>query len=451
MNLPGIAFAAPLTAALLGSALWHPLRAMAEPDIRRDAIVEAVHEVMPCVVNISTESLVEVNDTFEDLFRQFYGPRYQIQPSLGSGVIIDEEGYILTNRHVVRRARRIQIKLTADAGGEEYEAEFISSIGNTDVALLKIIQDPKAKPRKFKAIKLARNDDLFLGQTVLALGNPFGLEGSVSRGILSSKRRAEPKENEELGVSNWLQTDASINPGNSGGPITDIRGELIGLSEAILPGAQGIGFAIPVKDVREAVAKIFVPESNSRWLGLQVLPATSPLIIQAVQSNSPAAKAGLKVGDQILQVNGRTPVGFEFHKWLRDETNSDFTLAVQRGGERLNVPVHMVSFIEILKQRLGIDAQELTRSLARQFGLEEHAGLLVVGADKTGPSGKAGIERYHIITGINGIRVRSLLDAANTIFQAPKGDVVDVSVMVPQTRGDEILGYRQGATRVKLR
>lgn len=428
-----------------------PSVVFAEVDIRRDATVEAVKAVMPCVVNIGTESLVEVNDPFEDLFRQFYGPRYEVQSSLGSGVIIDEDGYILTNRHVVKRARRIQIKLTSEAGGQEYEAEFISSIGNTDVALLKIIQNPKEKKRKFKAVKLAKDDDLFLGQTVLALGNPFGLEGSVSRGILSSKRRAAPKENEELGVSNWLQTDASINPGNSGGPIIDLRGELIGLSEAILPGAQGIGFAIPVKDVREALSKIFVPESNSRWLGLQVLPDTTPLVIMNVEQNSPAAKAGLNVGDIITQVNGKIPTGFEFHRVLRDATGANFTFSVDRGTQHLTIPVHLISFNEILREHLGVDAQELTRSLARQFGLEEHAGLLIAAVEKGGPADKAGIQRFHIITGINNKRIHRLVEAVSIVYQMPKGERIDLNLLVPQTRGDEILGYRQGTTRIKLR
>jgi S1-C subfamily serine protease len=423
----------------------------ADADIRRDATVDAVQAVMPCVVNIGTESVVEVNDDFENFFRQFYGPRYEIRPSLGSGVIIDEDGYILTNQHVVRRARRIQIKLAAEAGGQEYEAEFISSNEKLDIALLRIIQNPKDKPRKFKAIKMAKDDDLLLGETVLALGNPYGLECSVSRGILSSKRRAEPKENQELGISNWLQTDASINPGNSGGPIIDLRGELIGLSEAIMPGAQGIGFAIPVKEVREAVARIFVPESNLRWLGLQVIPATSPLVVQAVQTNSPADKAGLKMGDAILQVNGRAPTGFEFHKWIRDDTNLNFTLTIQRGAERLTLPVHLVAFSEVIKQRMGVDVQDLNRNLARQFGLEEHSGVLITGVEKNGPAGKSGIERYHILVGLNGVRVRNLFDAFWITSLMPKGVTAEAALLVPKTRRDEIIGYRQGTTRLQLR
>jgi S1-C subfamily serine protease len=422
-----------------------------EVDIRHDATVDAVKRVLPCVVNIGTETVVEVNDPFEELFRQFYGPRYQIAPSLGSGMIIDEDGYILTNLHVVRRARRIQVKLSEEAGGQEYEAELISAFITTDVALLKIVQNPKEKPRKFKAIKLAKDDDLMLGETVLALGNPFGLGGSVCRGILSSKQRATPKENEELGVENWLQTDASINPGNSGGPIINLKGEMIGMSEAILRGAQGIGFAIPIKEVRLAVAHIFTPESKERWFGATVKPTEAPLVIESVENNSPAAKAGLRAGDQILEVNGRMPSGFEFHRWMREETNSIFKLTIQREGQKKDISVRLLGFSELLRQRMGVDAQDLQGALARQFGLREYAGLLIAGVEKNGPAFSADLRRNYLITGIDEARVRSLSDLVAIIYDKPKGEVVSVSLLVPQTRGDEILGYAQGVVRLKLR
>lgn len=438
--------------ALLATVLSFVASAQAQTDIRHDATVDAIQRVMPCVVNVGTESLMEVRDTAEEMFRQFYGysphgPRYQIQSSLGSGVIIDPEGYILTNEHVVRRAQRIQIKLSEEAGGQEYEAEYVSGLGTSDIALLKI----KDKSRKFCAIKFAKDDDLLLGETVLALGNPFGLGGSVSRGILSSKRRATPKENEELTIANWLQTDASINPGNSGGPIINMRGELIGLSEAMLPGAQGIGFAIPVKEIRSALAKVFVPESNSRWFGAQVRPDTSPLLVESVDTNSPAANAGLKAGDVVLKINDKTPQGFEFQRLLRDDPASSFTLTIERQGERKTLNVRLVSFLELLRRRLGIDAQELTRDLARQFGVNEHDGLLISAVEKSGPAERAQLQRYFLITAIDNQRVHRMWDLGSAINQRKKDDVVELWVQIPQTRGDEIVGYRQGITQLKLR
>src|SRR5438105_5747490 len=230
-----------------------------ELDIRRDAVVEAVQSVMPSVVNVATEELVAVRDSLDDLFREFFDPYHRrrqpnTQFSLGSGVIVDEDGFVLTNFHVVSRARRVWVKLS---DGREFECERISGNSFADVALLQI---RASKGEKFTAVKFADDDDLLLGETVLALGNPFGLGGSVSRGILSSKSRRPPTENEPLDVMDWLQTDAAINPGNSGGPLVDLRGELVGVNVAVYREGHGIGFAIPIKRVTEALSEISIPE-----------------------------------------------------------------------------------------------------------------------------------------------------------------------------------------------
>ena len=178
-------------------------------------------------------------DPFEEFFRQFWDPYHRRQPpnsqySLGSGVVIDEAGYLLTNDHVVRRADKIAVKFCT--GTNVYSATVVASDPKSDVALLKLNAPPG---EKFKAIQFAREDDLLLGETVLALGNPFGLGGSVSRGILSSKSRVLPKEGEPLDIPNWLQTDAPINLGNSGGPLVNLRGELIGINVAVLERGRG--------------------------------------------------------------------------------------------------------------------------------------------------------------------------------------------------------------------
>src|SRR5262249_5766202 len=216
---------------------------------------------------IATETLIEHHDFYEELMRQFYGPRmfpqrHEKAVSLGSGVIIDEDGYVLTNFHVVRRASRIQVKLW---NGDEYEAEPVQYTAGSDVALLKLVTKPS---QKFKAIKFAADDDLLLGETVLALGNPFGLGGSVTKGILSSKNRRPASGNEPLDVEDWLQTDAAINAGNSGGPLVNLRGELIGLNVAVTRQDQGmgLGFSIPVKQVSAAFARFFTPElTDALW------------------------------------------------------------------------------------------------------------------------------------------------------------------------------------------
>jgi S1-C subfamily serine protease len=441
-----------LIAALMAAAPTAP----ADTDIRRDAVVQTVEDVMPCVVNVATEQVVESRDPFEDYFRRYYGGRPQVHSSLGSGVIISDDGYMLTNLHVVNRATRIQVKLSDAAGGGVYDVQHVYVVTpKEDVALLKIV--PKKKGQKFKAVRFAKDDDLLLGETVIALGNPFGLEESVSRGILSSKRRAEPKENEDLSMENWLQTDALINPGNSGGPLIDLRGELIGLNVAILQGAQGIGFAIPVKEVRQALGEMFNPETSSRWFGARV-SVNLPLVVQSVDAAGPAAAAGLKVGDTILQINGRTPKDFmDFNQELREEPKLAFALKVQRGGERepLDLHVQELPFAEVFRQRLGARLQELTPELVEQLGLGQlggvESGLLVSDVEKGSPAAKAELRGYFVINGIEGHRVRNNLDAFNILSKMERGQSAELTVLVPQTQADVILGYQEGLTTVKLR
>src|SRR3954463_15657683 len=326
--------------ALQPALLAGPTASGEERDVRRDATVEAVQRVMPSVVNVATATIVQTRDPLHNLFREFFDPYYRrrqpnTQYSLGSGVIIDEEGFVLTNFHVVGRASRVWVKL---ANGKEYEADKMVGTSFTDVALVKI----RAKDgEKFTAVKFGADDDLLLGETVLALGNPFGLGGSVTRGILSSKSRRPPTENEPLDVMDWLQTDAAINPGNSGGPLINLRGELIGINVAVYREGQGIGFAIPVKRVSAALAEIYSPEVlESLWFGARVRPGPVPIQVLSVQEESPAAKAGLRVGDSILQVNGKSPSGvIHFNRLISDSPDHKFSLTVLRNSERKTLSI----------------------------------------------------------------------------------------------------------------
>ncbi len=432
------------------------LPASADTDIRRDAVVNVVEQVMPCVVNVATESIVESRDLFDEFWRRFYG--YPTQPrvrsALGSGVIISDDGYILTNLHVVKRANRIQVKLSDAAGGEVYDVQPVY-VGTTkiDVALLKIV--PKKKGEKFHAVKFAQDDDLLLGETVVALGNPFGLGESVSKGILSSKRRAVPKENEDLSMENWLQTDALINPGNSGGPLVNLRAELIGLNVAILQGAQGIGFAIPVKEVRQALGDIFNPETASRWFGAR-LSIAPPLRVQKVEPRSPASQAGLQVGDTIVALDDKPARDYiEFNRTLRESKKMTFDLSVQRDGAVRQLKVRLMPFAELFRQRLGVDLQELTVDLVDQLGLARlgglESGLLISRVEKGSPAEKASLQEYDVVNAIGSQRVGNYLDAFLAVSQMKSGDTAEISVLVPRTRGNLILGYQEGAAELKLR
>jgi S1-C subfamily serine protease len=428
-----------------------------EADVRRDAAVEAVQRVMPSVVNVATETIVASRDPLENLFREFFDPYYRrrqpnTQYSLGSGVIIDEEGFVLTNFHVVNRASHVWVKLS---DGREYECERITGTSFTDVALLKILA---RNGEKFAAVKFANDDDLLLGETLLALGNPFGLGGSVSRGILSSKSRRPPTENEPLDVLDWLQTDAAINPGNSGGPLINLRGELIGINVAIYREGQGIGFAIPVKRVSAAISEIYSPEVlGSLWFGARVRPGGTPLQVTAVQIESPAGKAGLRAGDLILQMNGRAPRGFiDFNRELMEiKDQHAFSLLIQRGPERRTLTLRLVAETtffnaDLVRKKTGATVQELTPELARGMGIGRVEGVLIAGVDKGSPAAAADLARGMLITSVDGQNTADVVTTAKRLYAKGKGEKVRMEVILPRQRGP-FVEYRQGTAEVTLR
>jgi S1-C subfamily serine protease len=419
----------------------------AETDIRRDAAVMAVEKVMPSVVNIATETIIHVRDPFEEFFRQFWDPYHRRQPpnsqySLGSGVVIDEAGYLLTNDHVVRRADKIAVKFCT--GTNFYSATVVASDPKSDVALLKLDAGPG---EKFKAIQLAREDDLLLGETVLALGNPFGLGGSVSRGILSSKSRNVPKEGEPLDILNWLQTDAPINHGNSGGPLVNLRGELIGINVAVLNQvegqlAQGIGFAIPIRRVLEALSDIFPTEFvKTYWFGARVKVGTTPLVITSVQPKSPAGRAGLEAGDAILQVNSKPPKSFiDFADLLAVGAGSEVTLAIRRGTARKDmvvrlVPEKTVFNAGLIRDKLGLSLEELTPQLAARLGVAASDGFLITGVEEDSPAAAAGLRRDILVNAIDGQLPADLCAVAKLLYPKKKGDRIQLGIPVLQRMG----------------
>lgn len=273
-----------------------PLAGIAAPpadesvsDPTRDPVVMAVQKVLPAVVNISTERIVErrFNDPFADFYRQFFGqpsrPRTEGVQSLGSGVIVDEDGWIITNWHVVRLASKITVVLS---DGTKLDAQYVSGDEKNDLALLKI--EPK-KP--LTAVDIAGEGETMLGETVVAIGNPFGFDHTVTRGVISAKNRSWPFDNPQF--TDVLQTDAAINPGNSGGPLINTRGQLVGINMALLQEANGIGFAIPASRVANLLAAWFSPEKRARvWLGLRFEHARGSIVVSDVNRTARPRRRG---------------------------------------------------------------------------------------------------------------------------------------------------------------
>jgi S1-C subfamily serine protease len=434
-------------------------------DLRRDRAVEVVERVLPSVVNISTRTLIEVRDPFEALLREMWGlrPRTEEGMSIGSGVIIDEEGHLLTNDHVVRRATEIWVKL---ADGRERQADRVITSQRSDVALLKIRALPSDR---FTPIALAADDDLYLGETVLALGNPFGLGGSVSRGILSSKNRRPPAEAQQMGVGDWLQTDAAINPGSSGGPLVNLNGELIGLNVAVYREGQGIGFAIPIRAVMDSLAEIFTPErTRGLWFGAAVrevrdtsetgLAPAGParrgiLTVTEVQAGSPAATAGLRPGDGIVAVNGRAPRSFiEFTRWVADAgAGQNVSLTVRRGDAERAVTVRLIEEKEffnaaLIRRRLGLTLETIPASLARRLPATWAGGFQISAVESNGPAAEAGLQRGMIVTAIEGQAPGDLVEAAKLIHAIPAGGEVQLEVRLLRQRGSSLIPQVATAT-----
>jgi S1-C subfamily serine protease len=449
------AVAAPL-AGLLAANLAPPPARAGEPDVRRDAAVDAIEKVLPSVVNIATATIVEYHDFYDTLLQQFYGVnrpgRRREQPdSIGSGVIVDEEGYVLTNFHVLRRASRVQVKLW---DGRIYDAEpVVVYTSQKDVALLKL----RAKPGEtFQAIKFAKDDDLLLGETVLALGNPYGLGGSVSRGILSSKARRPALGDEPLDVQDWLQTDAAINPGNSGGPLINLRGELIGLNVAVYREEQGmgVGFAIPVKQAAAALSDFFTPEwTDSVWFGAKVRAGPHPLAVTSVQPGSPADKAGLRVGQEIVEVNGKAPTGLiNFNRLvLANPAKRAATITVVEKGARRTLQAQLVPFDSLIRAKLGLSLSSLTRDRAALFQVNPGEGLFIEAVEKNGPADRAQIQKDYLLTAMDGQSTGELLGVINILATKNAGDRVRLSVLMRRRFGNGYLQLQQGTATVQVR
>ncbi len=291
-------------------------------------IPDLVERVNKGVLNIQAVTIIRErfgNPQMEDFFFQFYGvPRERIrkQPSLGSGFVIDDSGYILTNHHVVDHASEVVVFMD-DESHTKLKAKIIGSDKKTDVALLQVKSGPYLKP-----LTLGNSDPVRVGESVVAIGNPFGLSHTVTAGIISAKNRVIGQGP----YDNFLQTDASINPGNSGGPLFNAQGEVIGINAAISATGQGLGFAIPINQAKRLLADLKqfgrVPRG---WIGALLVTLPRGIFVEGVVIRSAAQKAGLSIGDRILAVDGKKiEERFEIEKALESKRPGDaVTIEVQ--------------------------------------------------------------------------------------------------------------------------
>ena len=408
-------------------------------DVRRDPTVAAIERAMPSVVNIRAARAVPQNETQEEvIYRNFFGIKKSSEPqinSIGSGVIIDEvgdDGFILTNLHVIKDESRVQVQLQ---DGREYEAEqffgtgrkILLASGKKDLALLRITRKHADKP--FKPIRLAKDDDLLLGETVIAVGNPFGLGGSVTRGILSAKNRRSTSGSMALNYQDWLQTDADINPGNSGGALINLRGELIGINVAVYgqDEGKGTGFAIPVKQISALLSDIFSLERTAKlWLGARFRGAAYSMAVCEVQPNSPAYRAGLRVGQQVLSVNRKSVTGLgELNLHIASRTNLTADILVLDNGRKKEVKVEMLPMELVLRQvilaKLGITTKVLTPEQAATFQMNVGEGLMVIDVEKGSPAAGVNLTPGIVLILVDGFPVFDQVNATNTLGNKKSG------------------------------
>ena len=421
----------------LGLALARARGAVAE-SVRRTRVVEAVEAVMPSVANIGTETAIRVADLFAADFDRFFalhGRRPYKYTSLGSGIIVDSAGLALTNYHVVQRASNVMVRLV---NGEVYEAAPIAYDVENDLCLLQLGGDLAGK--SLVAIEFALPDDLMLGETVVTVGNPFGLENSVSTGVLSARNRGW-REGDTV-FNDVLQTDAAINPGNSGGPLINLAGQLIGMNLATHRDAEGIGFAIPLRRLEAVLASWLVPARFSNgYCGFSVataMRAGRPLaVVDSLWEGSPAARAGLNVGDVIVALNGeRVTRAVDVGRRIWQLTPGERVRLEDARGRTLWVEVEEMAPEVLVRQRLGIRGEPLTPGLARALALPDAgvAGLVISEVYPESDFAKrplrwgAMVRRGDIITQAAGVPVTSSADLAGALRRTRSGSRIPVQL-----------------------
>jgi serine protease Do len=406
--------------------------------------VQLAKELKPAVVNVSTKRVeggVEMKsplgpgDPFEQFFKQFGDqPRHSVR-SLGSGFIINSNGHIITNNHVVDGATEIMVKLS---DGRELTAKVVGRDPKTDLALLKV------EATGLPTIALGDSSEIQVGEPVMAIGNPFGLEQTVTTGIVSATGRVIGQGP----YDDFVQTDASINPGNSGGPLINGRGQAIGINAAIFSqsgGSVGIGFAIPSNQAKTVVTQLAENGHVSRsWLGVSIQPLTPELakgfgltdtkgaLVASVSEDSPAMKAGIKAGDVITEYDGRKVAGAEDLPRMVADTpiGREVSVAVVRDGKTLRLQAKVTKLEEPDQQvaaesgdkgKLGVMVEPVTPAIATELGLKEATGVVVRRVEDGSPADNAGIKPGDVILEVDRQPVKDVAGLRSLIAKHTKG------------------------------
>jgi Do/DeqQ family serine protease len=399
-----------------------------------------VKRVAPAVVNVYAARIVESRNPFleDPIFRRFFGggTRDQIQRSLGSGVIVDASGLVVTNNHVIENADQIKVSL---ADKREFEAHVVLKDARSDLAVLRI-GDGK---ERFPAIELGDSDALLVGDVVLAIGNPFGVGQTVTHGIVSAVARTQ------IGITDYqffIQTDAAINPGNSGGALVDLNGRLVGINTAIFSrsgGSQGIGFAIPVNMVRGVIASAQGGSSVVRrpWLGAKLQAVTPQIaeglglkrptgaLVASVLAKSPAARAGLKSGDLIVSIDGQAvedPNAFDY-RFATKQLAGQAQVVVLRNGKETRLAIALESAPETPRDEITIEARSpllgakvanLSPALNEELRLDSTAeGVAVVGIEDGSVAQNLGFRKGDVVLAVNDERISTTADLKRAVAQ----------------------------------
>ena len=412
-----------------------------EPD-RRNAVVSAVQKIGPAVVNISSEYRVQtqrnpfsgfgMDPFFDSFFRDFFDPgleRRQKRTNLGSGVIIDgKRGFILTNAHVVTQSESISVALKDE---REFQAQIVGVDPDSDLAVLKI-----GNQEDLPAIEMGNSEDLMIGETVVAIGNPFGFSHTVTTGVISALNRSV-RTNDTV-YHNFIQTDASINPGNSGGPLLNIRGDLIGINTAIYAKAQGIGFAIPINKAKRIVSDLIqYGEVVLSWAGLFLqdldkelalylkIPGDKGVIVKDVEPGSPAIIAGIRKGDIILALEN-IPIRSvdDYQQALkRFSVGSRITFKLLQGARQKTRSLTTSVFpedraFELADKLLGILIEDLSPQNRRRYQISAQEGVVVSKVAPRSYLAGIGVDVGDVIRQIDDQTISSVSDFKKAIIKS---------------------------------